>query len=670
MKKTAKNFFALLLAALMIASVMPFSAAAEEEFTLHFRFLKENYNPNTQKYEDTYAWVDGYSGTPAGELTIPDEAEGNPVVGVWYNTFKGADKITKINFGKNMHYILDSAFEGCTGITELTIPGKIMNIEKNAFLGCTSIKNLVLEEGVTNVGEAAFKNCTSLETAVLPESLERLNSFENCSSLKSIVIPSRITDINGFAGCSSLESVTIPETARTIEGKAFMGCSSLKSIVIPNSVHYLKWDSFKDCTALADITVSNDLWELGSDVLTNTAFYNNEDNWENGVLYIDEYVFAAKKDLTGEVIIKDGTSRLANEAFLDCTEITGITFPESFHCIGDSSLRGCTSLVDVRFLGDGGLTVGGGAFVNCSSIKKLDLPDIGGFYWDTAFFGCSSLESINVPYDEYGAQSIDGVLFEDKGKTLEYCPEAKVGRTYKIPDGVEWVNDRAFYKNHTIENLVIPESVTTVEMGAFCEMKALKKFNIPKSMTAIPTYAFYGCSALEWVAIPDHVTEIGGAAFEECSNLRYIRLPEGLTKISGSAFYKCPELKKIAIPESVTEIGGQALGYLQYEQYKPVIYTDGFTIYGYSDSAAEKYAEKNKLAFADISLFVDEPEPDWDFSEPEPDVPEEPDDPKPEETCSCRCHKGGFQGFMYKIFRIFWKIFRVNEYCVCGAKHY
>lgn len=670
MKKTAKNFFALLLAALMIASVMPFSAAAEEEFTLHFRFLKENYNPNTHQYDDIYAWVDGYSGTPAGELTIPDEAEGNPVVGVWYNTFKGADKITKINFGKNMHYILDSAFEGCTGITELTIPGKIMNIEKNAFLGCTSIKNLVLEEGVTNVGEAAFKNCTSLETAVLPESLERLNSFENCSSLKSIVIPSRITDINGFAGCSSLESVTIPETARTIRCYAFKGCSSLKSIVIPESVRYFEFESFKDCTALADITLlSSWLWKLGSDIFYNTAFYNNEDNWENGVLYINEFVFSAKKDLSGKVIIRDNTTDLADRAFQGCTGITEMIFPESFHGIGWESLEGCTSLESVTFLSDS-VSIDQFGFQNCSSLKELVIPQFSGDFHNNSFYGCSSLKSINVVNDDYGIASADGVIFSDNGKKLEYCPEGKLGRTYKIPDGVEWVNDRAFYKNHTIENLVIPESVTTVETGAFCEMKALKKFNIPKSMTAIPTYAFYGCSALEWVAIPDHVTEIGGAAFEECSNLRYIRLPKGLTKISGSAFYKCPELKKIAIPESVTEIGGQALGYLQYEQYKPVIYTDGFTIYGYSDSAAEKYAEKNKLAFADISLFVEESEPDWDFSEPEPDVPEEPDDPKPEETCSCRCHKGGFQGFIYKIFRIFWKIFRVNEYCVCGAKHY
>lgn len=666
MKKTASKFFALLLAALMLAGAMPFSASAEEEFTLHFRFLKENYNPNTQQYDDTYAYVDGYSGTPVGEITIPDEAEGNPVVGVWYNTFKDEDKITKINFGKNMFCVLEGAFAGCTGITELTVPGKIMTIEKNAFLGCTSLKSLVLEEGVTYVEQDAFKNCTSLETAALPESLERLNSFENCSSLKSIVIPNKITNINGFAGCTSLESVTLSEKAYTIDYYAFKGCSSLKSIYIPESVHYLKPEAFMDCTALTDISLDGNFGNLGRDVFYNTAFYNNEDNWENGVLYIDEYVFDGRKDLTGEVKIKDGTTMSADEAFKDCAEITGIIFPESFRSLGGSALSGCTSLADVRFLSDG-ISIGTNGFANCSSLKKIDLPATGGFHWAGVFDGCSSLESINAAYDKYGVISIDGVLFHKEGKELAYCPEGKLGRTYKIPDGVESIEEYAFHNNQKIENLVMPDSVTTINEHAFHGMKSLKKFNISKAITKIPIYAFADCDSLEWVAVQDHIREINYRAFYDCDKLRYIRLPDGLEKIGNWAFGKCPELKKIAIPESVTEVGGYALGVIQYESYMPVIYTDGFTIYGYGDSAAEKYAEEYKMNFADISLFVDEPEPEWDFSEPEPEVP---DVPTPEETCSCRCHKGGFQGFIYKIFRIFWKIFRVNEDCVCGAKHY
>lgn len=39
-------------------------------------------------------------------------------------------------------------------------------------------------------------------------------------------------------------------------------------------------------------------------------------------------------------------------------------------------------------------------------------------------------------------------------------------------------------------------------------------------------------------------------------------------------------------------------------------------------------------------------------------------------NCSCNCHKKGFAGFIYRIIRIFWKLFRINKVCACGQAHY
>lgn len=39
-------------------------------------------------------------------------------------------------------------------------------------------------------------------------------------------------------------------------------------------------------------------------------------------------------------------------------------------------------------------------------------------------------------------------------------------------------------------------------------------------------------------------------------------------------------------------------------------------------------------------------------------------------NCSCSCHKSGFAGFIYKIIRFFWKLFRINKVCACGQAHY
>lgn len=39
-------------------------------------------------------------------------------------------------------------------------------------------------------------------------------------------------------------------------------------------------------------------------------------------------------------------------------------------------------------------------------------------------------------------------------------------------------------------------------------------------------------------------------------------------------------------------------------------------------------------------------------------------------VCDCDCHKDGFMGFLYRIKRIFWMIFRINRVCDCGGTHY
>lgn len=56
-------------------------------------------------------------------------------------------------------------------------------------------------------------------------------------------------------------------------------------------------------------------------------------------------------------------------------------------------------------------------------------------------------------------------------------------------------------------------------------------------------------------------------------------------------------------------------------------------------------------------------------TEPEnPDVPDEPENPSV--NCSCKCHKNGFMGFIWKILCFFYRIFGMNKICSCGVAHY
>lgn len=51
-------------------------------------------------------------------------------------------------------------------------------------------------------------------------------------------------------------------------------------------------------------------------------------------------------------------------------------------------------------------------------------------------------------------------------------------------------------------------------------------------------------------------------------------------------------------------------------------------------------------------------------------VPVTPPQPDPSSSCTHICHKGGISKVFYKIARFFWKLFKINKYCSCGAAHY
>ena len=70
--------------------------------------------------------------------------------------------------------------------------------------------------------------------------------------------------------------------------------------------------------------------------------------------------------------------------------------------------------------------------------------------------------------------------------------------------------------NKNVTEIVIPEGVEEIEEDAFFGCSSLKSVSIPNSVTFIGDGAFMDCSSLEYINIPNSVTSIGFAAFREC----------------------------------------------------------------------------------------------------------------------------------------------------------
>ena len=153
--------------------------------------------------------------------------------------------------------------------------------------------------------------------------------------------------------------------------------------------------------------------------------------------------------------------------------------------------------------------------------------------------------------------SVDGVLFSKDMKKIIYYPPAKdiefnkLGEAqnttqYDIPDGVEIIGTKAFYKCYYIENISIPESVKSIEEKAFHRTSALTELTLSNNLEFIGKDAFAYCDKLEIVTIPKSVKEIDEYAFFNCSNMKkLVMIPKEENMVLQDNWYPTSNGKQI-----------------------------------------------------------------------------------------------------------------------------
>jgi hypothetical protein len=138
------------------------------------------------------------------------------------------------------------------------------------------------------------------------------------------------------------------------------------------------------------------------------------------------------------------------------------------------------------------------------------------------------------PENEYFC-AVDGVLFTKDMKTLCFYPSGrniefdKYGTAlntteYAIPDGVEVIRSKAFYKCYYVDVTAFPDSITRIEEKAFHRASALTDFDVPANLTHIGKDAFAYDSLLTELTLPATIKEIGEYAFFNCTGMKKLTI--------------------------------------------------------------------------------------------------------------------------------------------------
>lgn len=533
----------------------------------------------------------------------------NGVKYICVQAFYDCENLKSIILPNSLKEIYIHAFFGCASLEEIIIPDSVEKIGIRAFSECSSLKSIVIPSKVTCIETDTFMDCTALSSVYLPEDMESIGAraFKNCANLKSITIPKSVNAIfsEAFENCTSLADVSFSNCGiKSIPSNTFANCTSLNNIVIPNSVTSIGENAFTNCTSLANIVIPDSIKNIGYEAFLNTAYFNSNSNWDNGVLYLGKRLISAEKLTADSYEIKAGTLTVAARAFWGRFNLDKITIPDSVKYIGQNAFFGSGSnnvyitdllaWLDIDFENcySNPLHITGNLYLDGSLVSDLVIPNGVATIKKYAFYGMDSLNSVTLPSsvnyigtDAFqSCRKLKGVYITDLAawcgidfqnrysNPLVYAKYLYLNdlpvTDLVIPDGVATIREYAFNTCYTLTSITIPNSVKVIEDNQFTNCINLTGVYIT-DLTAWCKIKFDGyrsnplCIARNLylngelvtdLVIPNDITEVKNYAFYNCLSIEDLVVSDKVTNIMDYAFYNCKNIKNISMPNDIKRI--------------------------------------------------------------------------------------------------------------------
>ena len=329
--------------------------------------------------------------------------------------------------------------------------------------------------------------------------------------------------------------------------------------------------------------------------------------------------WSSLKDEIQRVVIKEGVTLIAPQAFAWCKQLKSVSIAESVQTIGKGAFEGCSALKAV-VIPAGARSVETGAFSNCDALMRVTLLNPESIIsidstfsndYDSekecsvfngticGYFGSTAHEHAIV--NQYSFEQLPGEA------EITLLSDAEMPREGTCGEAVSWSLDENGVL--TISGTGEMENYTELNLSPWYVRRAeIKRVIVEDGVTGIGEYAFYRCRRMRSFSLAESVNYIGICAFSECHGLTRITIPEGVDQIGARAFFYCVNLTDVTVLNPKCSIRGvdgdwvcdrsETVG-ISYKYYP-----FGGTIHAYSGSTAEKGAAALKRS---VVLLEDEP---------------------------------------------------------------